>query len=66
MDNSGKEFFELIAYCANKCRATSTNLSGTMRSHSAKLITTFNQVSYLFGFLLYNFISVALYSFVVL
>lgn len=66
MEYSGKEFVELIAYCANKCRATSTNLSGIMRSHSAKLITSFNQVSYLFGFLLYNFTSVALYSFIML
>ncbi|XP_040366322.1 separase isoform X3 [Rosa chinensis] len=43
VEYSGKDFIELIAYCANKCRAASTNLSGTMRSHSKKLITHFDQ-----------------------
>ena len=61
----GKDFAELIAYCANKCRTTSTNLSGTLRSHLEKLITHFDQVSYLCGFLLSNFISGPLFSFVV-
>nr|XP_011462140.1 PREDICTED: separase [Fragaria vesca subsp. vesca] len=40
----GKDFAELTAYCANKCCTTSTNLSGSLRSHLEKLITHFDQV----------------------
>ncbi|KAM1392417.1 hypothetical protein ACFX2I_019995 [Malus domestica] len=43
VENSGKEFVELIAYCAKKCQTTNTNLCGIIGSHLNKLAGDFHQ-----------------------
>lgn len=51
VENTGKEFVELIAYCAKKCRTTNTNLCSIIGSHLNELAGDFHQVSYLYSFL---------------
>lgn len=50
MENTGKEFVELIAYCAKKCRTTNTNLCSIIGSHLNELAGDFHQVSYVCSF----------------
>ncbi|CAL8997984.1 unnamed protein product [Prunus brigantina] len=44
VEHTGKEFVELIAYCAKKCRTTNTNLCSIIGSHLNELVGDFHQV----------------------
>ncbi|GLT73486.1 hypothetical protein SLA2020_453420 [Shorea laevis] len=44
MENTGKEYVELVSYCANKCRTTSAKLCSTMATHLNKLAGDSHQV----------------------
>jgi separase len=52
MENTGKEYVELVSYCANKCRTTSANLCITMATHLNKLAGDSHQVSCLHDLLI--------------